>query len=85
MELRELIKDVDDENHRPDVLHCSRCAQESPEKRCVQRVEVELNTDPMFVKRWEGVGVTKVPLEERMKPRKVKETVIFIIGVSQFA
>ncbi|KAJ3932055.1 MAG: hypothetical protein NXY57DRAFT_961220 [Lentinula lateritia] len=70
MELRELIKDVDDENHRPDVLHCSRCAQESPEKRCVQRVEVELNTDPMFVKRWEGVGVTKVPLEERMKPRK---------------
>ncbi|KAJ4498764.1 hypothetical protein C8R41DRAFT_916257 [Lentinula lateritia] len=70
MELRNLLKDVDKQTHQPNILHCTKCASEVPEKRCVQRIDVELNTDPDFVERWEGVGVTKVPPEERMKPRK---------------
>ncbi|KAF8825631.1 hypothetical protein HHX47_DHR6000259 [Lentinula edodes] len=70
MELRDLLKDVDKQTHQPNILHCTKCASEVPEKRCVQRIDVELNTDPDFVERWEGVGVTKVPPEECMKPRK---------------
>ncbi|KAJ3858653.1 hypothetical protein EV359DRAFT_87409 [Lentinula novae-zelandiae] len=61
---------VDKQTHQPNVLHCTKCASEVPKKCCVKRIDVELNTDPDFFERWEGVGVTKVPPEEHMKPHK---------------
>lgn len=71
LSLRVLLKEIDAHAHDSEVKHCSRCAKEQPEKRCVQHIDVTLNLDPMFIEQWKGVGVSKVPKQEQMKPRKV--------------
>ncbi|KAJ3924609.1 MAG: hypothetical protein NXY57DRAFT_1044792, partial [Lentinula lateritia] len=68
--LRDLVNNINADTHQPEVLHCTKCINETPEKQCVRWIQVKLNEDAEFIKCWEGVGVTCVPLDERMKPRK---------------
>ncbi|KAF9070673.1 hypothetical protein BDP27DRAFT_1419696 [Rhodocollybia butyracea] len=68
--LRNLLKDLDAQVHDPEVKHCSKCTDQPTEKRCVQHINVTLNEEPGFISRWKGVGVSKVPTEQQMKPRQ---------------
>lgn len=70
---------VDDTNMHAfdqDVRSCSRCRDLPVHKQCVQEVPVRLNEDPLFRERWEGVGLTRVPEGEQMKPRKVSNSLL---------
>ncbi|KAF9026085.1 hypothetical protein BDP27DRAFT_1376340 [Rhodocollybia butyracea] len=53
--LRDLLKDLD---------------AQPPQKRCVQRIDVTLNEKPEFISQWRGVGISKVPPEQQMKPQR---------------
>ncbi|KAF9027695.1 hypothetical protein BDP27DRAFT_1437088 [Rhodocollybia butyracea] len=44
-----------------------------PPPKYNQEVQVVLNQDPAFVAQWRGVGVTKVPQSDQMKPRPAKK------------
>ncbi|KAF9068231.1 hypothetical protein BDP27DRAFT_1364257 [Rhodocollybia butyracea] len=68
--LRGFLEELDVHAHNPEVKHCSKCTEQPMEKRCVQHVNVTLNEEPEFISRWTGVGVSKVPTEQQMKPRR---------------
>jgi hypothetical protein len=73
LDLRKVMRETDQYAHarNPKPQECKLCANETPDQKCVQEVQVVLNNDPAFVDQWSGVGVTKVPPSDQMKPRPV--------------
>ncbi|KAF5367268.1 hypothetical protein D9757_011689 [Collybiopsis confluens] len=63
--LRKMMNTINIDVHQ----RCSNCGN----TRCVQKEFVRLNDDPKFLQDWSGVGVTKVPKAEQMKPRKSRQ------------
>ncbi|KAF9070803.1 hypothetical protein BDP27DRAFT_1419576 [Rhodocollybia butyracea] len=75
LDLRKVMRETDQYAHarNPKPQDCKLCANKTPDQKCVQEVQVVLNQDPAFVAQWRGVGVTKVPQSDQMKPRPAKK------------
>lgn len=71
LQLKKVIKDTQSHAFSRNVKHCVTCAHLDPDKKCIRHIEVTLNQNPEFLSRWRGVGVTCVPHDQQMKPRKV--------------
>ncbi|KAJ3963774.1 hypothetical protein EV361DRAFT_984051, partial [Lentinula raphanica] len=67
-QLRNLLQEIDNHAHDFEVKHCTKCLHKPQEKKCISKVAVKLNQDPMFISQWTGVGISKVPEKERMLP-----------------
>ncbi|KAJ3765438.1 hypothetical protein FB446DRAFT_709464 [Lentinula raphanica] len=67
-QLRDLLQEIDNYAHDFEVKHCTKCLYKPQEKKCISKVAVKLNQDPMFISQWTGIGISKVPEKERMLP-----------------